>query len=103
PIFTRDVEMIVTLLAILKAGGAYVAMDPAYPLERLAFILQDSCAAIVATERSLVPALPPNSGKMVVVDELPAGSGDVDSMSWVPTAASDRDLAYVIYTSGSTG
>ena len=100
---TRDVEMVITLLAILKAGGAYVAMDPAYPLERLAFILQDSCAAIVATQRSLLAALPPSSGKIVVVDELPASSRGVDSMSWVPTAAHDRDLAYVIYTSGSTG
>lgn len=100
---TRDAEMVITLLAILKAGGAYVAMDPAYPLERLAFILQDSCAGIVATQRSLLSALPPSSGKVVVVDELPASSRAADSMSAVPTAACDRDLAYVIYTSGSTG
>ncbi len=100
---TRDVEMIVTLLAILKAGGAYVAMDPAYPLERLAFILQDSCATLVATQRSLLPALPPSSGKVVVVDDLPASNGEADSMAWASTAAHDRDLAYVIYTSGSTG
>jgi len=100
---TRDAEMVITLLAILKAGGAYVAMDPAYPLERLAFILQDSCAGLVATQRSLLPALPPSSGKIVVVDELLASGRDGDSMSWVPSAAHDRDLAYVIYTSGSTG
>jgi amino acid adenylation domain-containing protein len=100
---TRDWEMIITLLAILKAGGAYVAMDPAYPLERLAFILQDSCAGLVATQRSLLPALPPSAGKIVVVDELPASSREIDSMSWVSSAAHDRDLAYVIYTSGSTG
>ncbi len=98
---TRDVEMVIALLAILKAGGAYVAMDPAYPLERLEFILQDSCAAVVATQRSLLPSLPPSSSKRVVVDELPAGSPDVDSLA--PAAASDHDLAYVIYTSGSTG
>lgn len=100
---TRDVEMVTTLLAILKAGGSYVAMDPAYPLERLSFILQDSCAAIVVTQRRLLSSLPPSLGKIVVIDELPAPRRDTDSMSWAPAPARGRDLAYVIYTSGSTG
>ncbi len=99
---TRDIEMIVTLLAILKAGGAYVAMDPAYPLERLAFILQDSGAALVATQRSLLPSLPPSSSKVVVVDELAGAGRELDPLFWVPKVQSG-DLAYVIYTSGSTG
>jgi non-ribosomal peptide synthetase component F len=40
----RGLDMVVGLLAILKAGGGYVPLDPAYPLERLAYMLEDSAA-----------------------------------------------------------
>ena len=49
----RSIEMMVGLLGILKAGGAYVPLDPAYPPDRLAFMLEDSGAALIVTQSSL--------------------------------------------------
>ena len=53
----RSLEMLVGLLGVLKAGGAYVPLDPHYPKERLAFMLEDSRAAVLVTERRLQDAL----------------------------------------------
>src|SRR5262249_23773158 len=54
----RSVEMVVAVLGILKAGGAYLPLDPSYPTERLAFMLQDARAPVVVTQRSLIERLP---------------------------------------------
>jgi amino acid adenylation domain-containing protein len=98
----RSLEMLVGLLGTLKAGGAYVPIDPAYPAERQAFMLESSEAPIVLTQERLVDALPPGEFEVVLLDR------DWPEISQLPTAAppSDGDteqLAYVIYTSGSTG
>src|ERR1700719_2588006 len=53
----RSLELVVGLLGILKAGGAYVPLDPAYPTERLAYMLQDARAAVLLTQRRLLPEL----------------------------------------------
>jgi amino acid adenylation domain-containing protein len=98
----RSPEMIVGLLAVLKAGGAYTPLDPAYPKERLAFILADSGASILLTQDRLAGMLSEFSGGVVRLDR-----------DW-PVIAQRRDenladqveldhLAYIIYTSGSTG
>jgi amino acid adenylation domain-containing protein len=98
----RSVEMIVGLLAILKAGGAYVPLDPAYPQERLTFILEDTRAGVMLSERSLASRAGEWQGRVVLVDEeaeLIAAHSTGN-----PHATATRDsLAYVIYTSGSTG
>jgi len=100
----RSADMVTSLLAVLKAGGAYVAMDPAHPAERLAFILRDSQAPLVVTQRRLLSALPPHAGKTVCVDEEEAGADPgLRDRSSAPMGAGERNLAYVIYTSGSTG
>ena len=65
----RSVEMVVGLLAVLKAGGAYVPIDPAYPAERVAFILEDTAAPVLLTQQSLSPVLPSHSARIVCVDE----------------------------------
>jgi amino acid adenylation domain-containing protein/non-ribosomal peptide synthase protein (TIGR01720 family) len=97
----RDAGLITGLLGILKAGGAYVPLDPVCPDERLAFMVADSRAAVVVTQRSLANRL----GGATVTLEL-------DGEGAIPTAqddlppcrgASPDDAAYVIYTSGSTG
>jgi amino acid adenylation domain-containing protein/non-ribosomal peptide synthase protein (TIGR01720 family) len=78
----RSIEVIVSCLAVWKAGGAYVPLDPSYPKDRLAFMIEDSGAAMVIRE------LPPIDGER---DENP------------PPRAAPDNLAYLIYTSGSTG
>ena len=99
---SRSVSMVVGLLAVLKAGAAYVPLDPAYPSERLAFMLEDSGSSIVLTERNLRGKLPRGEAHVLTLDSEP---GDLDIEDDTnPAAATTRDhLAYVIYTSGSTG
>ena len=95
----RSAEMIVAMLGVLKAGGAYVPLDPAYPLERLAFMLEDSGAMILITQKRLLERLPPNHAQKVFLDEPASPAHDGNPVS----NAGPENLAYVIYTSGSTG
>jgi amino acid adenylation domain-containing protein len=98
----RSLEMIVGLLAILKAGGAYLPVDPEYPKERLAFMLDDAEAPILLTQQRLLGRLPERKGHTICLD------GDwprIESRSAVnpASAVKSENLAYLIYTSGSTG
>jgi amino acid adenylation domain-containing protein len=93
----RSREMVEAVLASLLAGAAYVPFDPAYPAERLAFMLEDSRIAVLLTQEELRAALPPFHGPTVLLGETIADP----AAPAVP--ASPQDLAYVIYTSGSTG
>ncbi|MBZ4423384.1 amino acid adenylation domain-containing protein, partial [Myxococcus sp. RHSTA-1-4] len=100
----RGVDMVVAVLAILKAGGAYVPMDPAYPRERLAFMLQDCGARLALSQLHLRALLGGSSAEPVCLDD----SLLLDSLSRESEANPSRitapeHLAYVIYTSGSTG
>ncbi|PHV07123.1 non-ribosomal peptide synthetase [Janthinobacterium sp. BJB412] len=93
----RAPEMLVALLGILKAGAAYLPLDPAYPAERLAFMLEDSAASVVVTEGALLGQLPAQAPATLLLD----GLGAADE---APAVALGADApAYVIYTSGSTG
>ncbi len=97
----RSIEMIVALFAVLKAGGAYVSLDPAYPPERLAFMLADSQAQVLIT----LEDGPLNLVSEASVVRLDAEQTAIERESVedpVPLATSEN-LAYVIYTSGSTG
>ncbi|MBV9774813.1 MAG: amino acid adenylation domain-containing protein, partial [Gemmatimonadetes bacterium] len=99
----RSAGMVVALLAVLKAGAAYVPLDPAYPADRLAFMLADSGASLLVTQASLRGLLPTDGVRMVVVDAplprpLPHEGGGENY-----GAPSPDNAAYVIYTSGSTG
>ncbi|MCP1615484.1 amino acid adenylation domain-containing protein, partial [Azospirillum lipoferum] len=91
------------LLAILKAGGAYVPLDPEYPTDRVAYMLADSRAALVLTQRSLLPRLPTGEGLRILALDDPAL--DLESCPDHDPRPVNRaeDAAYVIYTSGSTG
>ncbi|EIU1412808.1 non-ribosomal peptide synthase/polyketide synthase [Pseudomonas aeruginosa] len=97
----RSIEMIVALMAILKAGGAYVPVDPEYPEERQAYMLEDSGVQLLLSQSHL---------------KLPLAQGvqriDLDQAdAWLENHAENNpgielngeNLAYVIYTSGSTG
>ncbi len=98
----RSLEMMVGLLGILKAGGAYVPIDPTYPMERIAYMLENSQASIRLTQKNLVAGLPENQGQIICLDadwNLVSQESDLNPNS----TTSEENLAYVIYTSGSTG
>jgi amino acid adenylation domain-containing protein len=95
-------EMVVGVLSIMKAGGAYLPLDPAYPKERLAFMLRDSRAPVVLTRTHWLESLPDYAGHVVCLDS----GGDTlarESEENPVSTATARSLATVIYTSGSTG
>ena len=100
----RSLEALVGIVAVLKAGGAYVPIDPAYPRERVAFMLQDAGASVVLTQGRLLPSLPSlaTAPRVVLLDDDRDAIARCSDRDPPPTAGPD-DLAYVIYTSGSTG
>ena len=95
-------EIVVGLLGTLKAGGVYVPLDPAYPKERIAFMLEDAEVPVLLTEEGLLTGLPEHSAKVVCLDSdweaIAQESAENPVCSAIPT-----NLAYIIYTSGSTG
>ncbi|WP_339801534.1 amino acid adenylation domain-containing protein [Paenibacillus sp. FSL R5-0744] len=100
----RTPEMIVGILGILKSGAAYVPLDPAYPEERITYMLADSGAHILLTQDSLeeqVTSLKKNYAGSILDIEQAEAMSDTDENP-EPINKSE-DLAYVIYTSGSTG
>ncbi len=98
----RSVEMVVGLLAILKSGGTYVPLDPMFPRERLGYMLEDTRAPLVISEKSLRTVLPDSSARMVYIDEDHELIRE-ESESVPEVSRSPEQLAYVIFTSGSTG
>jgi len=98
----RSLEMMVGLLAILKAGGAYVPMDPSYPEQRIALMIEDSEAQIIVATEQTKSCVGKTARHVVSMDgdaEVIAGYGT----DHVSSAATEQNLAYVMYTSGSTG
>src|SRR5258706_3488156 len=96
----RSVDMLGALVGIWKAGAAYVPLDPAYPRDRLAYILEDSGAAALLTEEELRELFPSPEIPVVLLEQCEPAAGCETAR---PTEASGEDLAYVLYTSGSTG
>lgn len=101
----RSLEMLVGLMGILKAGGGYLPLDPSYPSERLAYMLEDSGAPVVLTLSSLLAELPQNNAQIVCIDNLDQYKKSTGKKRRKKSAARPKpdDVAYVIYTSGSTG
>ena len=95
----RSLELVIGLLGILKAGGAYLPIDPAYPLERIAFMIEDSGTKVLLTQEKLLRDLPLNGCSVLCLDRLP----EITISSNAQVTAQPSNLAYVIYTSGSTG
>ncbi len=95
-------EFAVAVLAVLKAGGACVPLDPKYPGERLAYMLEDVQAKVVITEKGLLPdAIPAGCEVLSLTEKTEELSRQ--SQTKPLSGATPRDTAYVIYTSGSTG
>ena len=98
----QSLEIVIALVGVLKAGGVYVPLDPAYPNERLAFMLEDTEAAVLLTQERLVAGLPEHEARIVCLDSGWAAVAREKPDNPV-TSTMDENLAYVIYTSGSTG
>ncbi|ARU63542.1 hypothetical protein CBW65_22930 [Tumebacillus avium] len=98
----RSAELVVALLAIVKAGGLYVPLDPNYPQERLAFMLEDADLLALVTTSRLAKRLPEHSAALVCLD-LQAEAIAAQSGENPANTAGPDNLIYVIYTSGSTG
>ena len=98
----RTPLMVIGLLGIWKAGAAYVPMDPAYPADRLAFMLDDAAVAVLLVEANTIPLFSGGSTRLLSLDtDWPAiGQETRENPEGLATPA---NLAYVIYTSGSTG
>ncbi|MGK7902911.1 MAG: amino acid adenylation domain-containing protein [Hormoscilla sp.] len=100
----RSVEMVVGLLGILKAGGAYLPLDPSYPRDRLAYLLEDSgVTLLLASEKSVARFRESKSKEQVVFLDKDWQVISQYSAENIALAAKPDSLAYVIYTSGSTG
>jgi amino acid adenylation domain-containing protein len=101
----RSLDFVVAVLGVLKSGGAYVPLDPAYPADRLRFMLEDTRASIVLTQRKLRGTAPVDDSTTVIVldddsDRTAIGNHPADDPINVNAA---DDLTYIVYTSGSTG
>nr|MBC8803413.1 amino acid adenylation domain-containing protein [Pseudomonas congelans] len=97
----RSAEMVVGLLAILKAGGGYVPLDPAYPAERIAYMLQDSAPAAVLVQTATQGLLADVSVPVINLDLSHWQDESVQNPQ--VKGLTSAHLAYLIYTSGSTG
>lgn len=98
----RSPEMIAAVLGILKAGAACLPLNPSYPAQRLAFMLQDSGAAAVLSQGPLASSLPQTAARTVCVD-AEWESIERESGGNLPSQAGPEAGCYIIYTSGSTG
>jgi amino acid adenylation domain-containing protein len=98
----RSLEMVVGLLGILKSGAAYVPLDPAYPRDRIAFMLENADVPLLLTQAQLRESLPSTASGTVLIDsdwpEIAKQSQESPELTLNP-----ENRAYVIYTSGSTG
>jgi amino acid adenylation domain-containing protein len=96
----RTPDALVALLAIFKAGGCYLPLDPEYPPERLAFMLDDAAVSLLITEESLRVHLPEQATPVITLDDEQLAEQSIEN---VENEVRPEQLAYIIYTSGSTG
>jgi amino acid adenylation domain-containing protein len=99
---TRSPDVAVALLGVLKAGGAFVPLDPDYPPDRLAAMLEDSRVGVLLTEESLQDCWPASRPALIRLD-ADWEAIDRHNAANLDGGATLEDAAYVIYTSGSTG
>ncbi len=97
-----SLEMVVGLLGIVKAGGSYLPLDPVYPPQRIAFMLEDAQVRVVLTQERLARSLPQSTADMVCLDTEADIFANLPQDNSTPEVQPEN-LAYVIYTSGSTG
>jgi amino acid adenylation domain-containing protein len=103
---SRSTDLLVALLAVLKTGAAYVPLDPIYPRQRIASILDDVKPGVLITERALLSLVSEYEQQCIVLEDQWTGLGseiELDRSVKHNFAPMAEDIAYVIFTSGSTG
>ncbi|MGA2447886.1 MAG: amino acid adenylation domain-containing protein [Polyangiaceae bacterium] len=96
----RSVDMVVAMLAVLRAGGAYIPLDPAFPKDRLHFMVDHSGLTHIFTTTALRPLFADRNVRLIELDSVTlVGAGPLPA----PHPVEATSIAYVIYTSGSTG
>ncbi len=103
----RSTELVVAILGVLKAGGYYLPLDPDYPSDRLAFMIEDAKVPVLLTMENVRGTLEDKFFAALQSTTVVSLDSEWESViapaNGTPMAASPSDLAYVIYTSGSTG
>jgi amino acid adenylation domain-containing protein len=101
----RSLDWLIAILAVMKAGGAYLPVDPAYPTDRITYMLHDAQPACVITTHGLATALPLDGHHPVILADTPVGTLSAENLTDPDRTAplTPGSPAYVIYTSGSTG
>ncbi|WP_374015852.1 amino acid adenylation domain-containing protein [Paenibacillus thiaminolyticus] len=101
----RSCELIISLLAILKTGAAYVPLDPGYPLDRLAFMIEDASLSVVITQSEFMERVRHEDVKPICLSEIQSEVAALSDASpgWSQRSQSPETCAYLNYTSGSTG
>ncbi|HEX7186575.1 MAG TPA: amino acid adenylation domain-containing protein, partial [Thermoanaerobaculia bacterium] len=97
----RSLEMVVAVLGVLKAGATYVPIDPDYPAERIGFLLADSAAPVLLSQRTVAAGLPEHGCRTLLLDD--GWEAQAPAAGEALPAVPPESPAYVIYTSGSTG
>jgi natural product biosynthesis luciferase-like monooxygenase protein len=97
----RSADLVTALIAVLKTGAAYLPLDPSYPTDRLRFMLRDSNAGVVVTDRAHQHHSALHEAHTVLIEDLIGA--ETHSAAWQPPRVDSENLAYLIYTSGSTG
>ncbi len=98
----REANLIVSLLAVFKCGAAYVPLDPAYPQERLRFMIEDAQLRLIIGDQAHASLLPRELAPVLLLEDEAARLATCAETA-PASGPEERDLAYVIYTSGSTG
>ncbi|MCC6576857.1 MAG: AMP-binding protein, partial [Flavobacteriales bacterium] len=96
----RSPELIISVLGIVQAGAAYVPIDPTYPAERIAGMLEDAKPPVVITSRAHQHLFQGTKAKVLLIEDIDLENGPLFEG---PCPATPDDLLYVLFTSGSTG
>lgn len=95
----RSPELVAALFGVMRSGAAYLPIDPSYPAERIAYVLDDSKALLTLVDKPSRPKLVGLSG----VRTVSIGDCEALTTAYAPKTSGADDIAYTIYTSGSTG
>ncbi|WP_329542010.1 non-ribosomal peptide synthase/polyketide synthase [Streptomyces sp. NBC_01358] len=101
----RSTDLVVALLAVLKTGAAYLPVDPEYPADRIAYVLDDARPSLLLTCDELADRMPATGVERILLDQVRTGALPTADLTQGERTAGVRGdhPAYVIYTSGSTG